>query len=183
MEDLWPHLSPSAQAQFLLKFRSAFLSNLVGIPLQSARAVMEMMESGQLTVHGGLAAVETRESYRSMARHALKFVSSPSFETDYLIDATGQHPGSRQPTLVSSLVASGLVHLETNGCLSTDRFTCEVHSPAGTSGSLFCVGDLSLGRNFISSSLETNRRQAIRASRTVLAALTARNTREARKSI
>ncbi len=183
MEDLWVHLSPSAQAEFLLRFRSAFLSNLVSMPLQSARAVLELLQSGQLVLHAGLSSVESGKSNKESKEHSFRFQNGTVLTTKHGINATGQRPGVRFSGLQASLIGSGLARIETNGALSTDRFTCEVQSTKPKPGLLLCIGELSIGRGFVSSSLETNLRQAIRASRTVLAALLASEAGKVRTSL
>ena len=142
---------------------SAYLSlwagRIASFPAITARRLLEMMDSGQLTVRGALVAIEP-----AGARHRMRF-DDGHLDADVIINATG--PGFGPDSLAANpltahLIRTGMAVPHRHGGIAVDLRTLEVTDARGRPGQgLHVIGDLTRGEFLATNAVENTVRQSV----------------------
>ncbi|MGV1832990.1 FAD/NAD(P)-binding protein [Agrobacterium vitis] len=142
---LWSLLSITDKLRFQRRFGSQWTAYRYAMPIQTARSILRLMESGQLEVIGGFAGVVS-----SPSGFALSTRQGGVLHTDTLIDATGPSNDVRltQVPLVQSLLRKGLCLPHAAGGVQADTETFELLGSQGCTAGLYAVGQILSGQLF-----------------------------------
>lgn len=144
---LWRTLTENAKLRFRREYYSIWMTYLGSVPLVTARRIQALLDSGQLTVHGGLRSI----SYDAGASaYVLQLDRAPyQMLVRAVVNATG--PGlevtrSRSP-LLTDLLASALAAPHPCGGVRVGTDDFRLRTPDGTQvhPGLFALGDLTHG--------------------------------------
>jgi uncharacterized NAD(P)/FAD-binding protein YdhS len=119
-----------------------------------------MMDSGQLTVRGVLAAIEPAGT-----RHRMRFDDGHQLDADVIINATG--PGYGPDSLAANpltaqLLRTGVAAPHRHGGIAVDLRTLEVTNARGRPGKgLHVIGDLTRGEFLATNAVENTVRQSV----------------------
>jgi hypothetical protein len=163
MEAAWATLSERERRVFNKRYRSAWISNLVGIPLENALPIRELFQRGQLEVMPGLEKIE--ESTSPSLPHRIWFQNGTFREVDQLMDATSSGCSNRSSTpLIDQMERNHVCAFTDEGAFRVNFSNMEVQSlvPEHT-GKILAVGEMALGPNFVSNSIESNYMMAKKA--------------------
>ncbi len=159
MESAWMKLSDREKNIFIKRYRSTWLSNLVGIPTENGQVIQKLFENKVLQVRGDLKSVERlKRTDSSGGSFRLNFQDGSTQEVDYLIDATahGFFESILNP-LMNNLHAQNMCKITPSGALKVNWETMEALSPkSALSGKMFVVGEMAIGPNFVTNSIEGN---------------------------
>jgi uncharacterized NAD(P)/FAD-binding protein YdhS len=169
--DLWRILDPPGRDLFMSSYLSLWAGRIASFPAITAGRLLEMMDSGQLTVRGALAAVEP-----SGARHRMRFDDGPHLDADLIINATG--PGYGPDSLAANpltahLIRTGLATPHRHGGIAVDLHTLEVTGADGRPGKgLHVIGDLTRGEFLATNAVVNSVRQSVELADVVSGRLT-----------
>jgi uncharacterized NAD(P)/FAD-binding protein YdhS len=144
---LWHTFTGDAKLEFHRRYYSIWMTYLATVPLLTAERILPLLESGQLTVHGGLRSI----SYdSSSSTYALQLDRKPDcIFSKALINATG--PGYEvtrsRSALLMDLLTSAMVTPHPCGGVRVDIGDFRVKAPGGHPArrGLFALGDLTHG--------------------------------------
>lgn len=142
---LWNLLSTTDKLRFLRRFGSQWTAHRYAMPIQTARSILRLMESGQLEVIDGFTGVETKPY-----GFALHTRQGRMLRAEWLIDATGPSSDTRlsQVPLVQSLLRNGFGLPHAAGGLQVDSGTFELVGHQGCTDGLYAVGQILSGELF-----------------------------------
>jgi uncharacterized NAD(P)/FAD-binding protein YdhS len=158
--DLWRILDPPGRDLFMSSYLSLWAGRIASFPAITARRLLEMMDSGQLAVRGGLAAIEP-----AGARYRMRFDHGPHLDADVIINATG--PGYGPDSLAANpltahLLRTGLAAPHRHGGIAVDLRTLEVTGAGGRPGKgLHVIGDLTRGEFLATNAVVNSVRQSV----------------------
>jgi uncharacterized NAD(P)/FAD-binding protein YdhS len=159
--DIWRLLTEEAKIRFHQELDSLWMTHLGTVPLLNGERVLAMLESGQLTVHGGLSGVSYDEA-ASIFVIQLATADRP-IHSRVLINGTG--PGydlanCSSPVIVN-LLESGLAVAHPCGGFRLNTQTLEVLDAGGRDvEGLFVLGDMTHGEWFATADMTHNAMQA-----------------------
>jgi uncharacterized NAD(P)/FAD-binding protein YdhS len=174
--DLWRILDSPGRDLFMSSYLSLWAGRIASFPAITARRLLEMMDSGQLTVRGALAAVEP-----AGARHRMRFDDGPHMDADVIINATG--PGYGPDSLAANpltahLLRTGLAAPHRHGGIAVDLRTLEVTGADGRPGKgLHVIGDLTRGEFLATNAVVNSVRQSVELADVVTGRLAGRSCR------
>lgn len=169
--ELWRILDPPGRDLFMCSYLPLWAGRIASFPAITARRLLEMMDSGQLTVRGGLAAIEP-----AGARHRMRFADGNRLDADVIINATG--PGYGPDSLAANpltaqLLRTGLATPHRHGGIAVDLRTLEVTNARGRpERRLHVVGDLTRGEFLATNAVENTVRQSVQLAEVVTDQLT-----------
>jgi uncharacterized NAD(P)/FAD-binding protein YdhS len=143
--DIWHALDPEDKRGILNSpTLRDIMSRCCPMPQVNADKLIAMLDSGQLSIHGGVETVEPAS--RGFSVH----LPTTTQHADYVVNAAtpatyGVHPGVER--LVTSAVDQGLARRHACGGLEVAGTTGAVHGGRGTGG-VYAVGDLTRGAFF-----------------------------------
>ena len=142
---LWSLLSMADKLRFQRRFGSQWSAHRYPTPIQTARSILRLMESGRLEVIGGLAGVET-----SLDSFILSRRQSKPLRADWLIDATGPSTDIRlsQAPLVQNLLHDGYGLPHSAGGMQVNPETLELIGQEGCTEGFYAVGQILSGELF-----------------------------------
>ena len=157
--DLWRILDLPGRDLFMSAYLSLWAGRIASFPAITARRLLEMMDSGQLTVRGALVAIEP-----AGARHRMRF-DDGHLDADVIINATG--PGFGPDSLAANpltahLIRTGMAVPHRHGGIAVDLRTLEVTDARGRPGQgLHVIGDLTRGEFLATNAVENTVRQSV----------------------
>jgi uncharacterized NAD(P)/FAD-binding protein YdhS len=158
--DLWRILDLPGRDLFMDSYLSLWAGRIASFPAITARRLLAMMDSGRLTVRGGLAAIEP-----AGARHRMCFDDGPHLDADVIINATGPGYGPdsmAQNPLTAHLLRTGLAAPHRHGGIAVDLRTFEVTGARGRPGrGLHILGDLTRGEFLATNAVVNSVRQSV----------------------
>jgi uncharacterized NAD(P)/FAD-binding protein YdhS len=158
--DLWRVLDTPGRDEFMSSYLSVWAGRIASYPAITARRLLEMMDSGQLTIRGALAAIEP-----AGARHRMRFDDGPHLDADVIVNATG--PGYGPDSLAANpltahLIRTGLAVPHRHGGIAVDLRTLEVTDACGRLGKgLHVIGDLTRGEFLATNAVVNSVRQSV----------------------
>lgn len=164
--EIWNAMSLEARFEFDQYFRTIWNTYCYPMPLQNGLRVLAALESGQVSVRGGLRDIShdaARQTYR------LLFGAEPEqeiVETRFIINATGQGTDITRcrNTLLEAGMRNGSILPHPLGGIDVDFQTCRAKSNRPRhSGKLYVVGLLTRGVHFYTNSIIENVRCGKRA--------------------
>jgi uncharacterized NAD(P)/FAD-binding protein YdhS len=169
--DLWRILDPPGRDLFMDSYLSLWAGRIASFPAITARRLLEMMDSGQLTVRGTLTAIEP-----AGGRHRMRFDDGRRLAADVIINATG--PGFGPDSLAANpltaqLLRTGLAAPHRHGGIAVDLGTLEVTDARGRpEKGLHVIGDLTRGEFLATNAVENTVRQSVQLAEVVTHRLT-----------
>lgn len=124
---VWSKLSHDDRATILHKYYAPYMKWAAGTPLNNAKELLELVESGQLAIHGNLQSVTHQKDASSFVIKT----ASDKFESKALINATGDGHDISQNTLLSESVKEGMMTSTPCGAISIDSNSYRVISDEG----------------------------------------------------
>ncbi|HEU5158178.1 MAG TPA: FAD/NAD(P)-binding protein [Streptosporangiaceae bacterium] len=158
--ELWRILNPPGRDLFMSSYLSLWAGRIASFPAITARRLLTMMDSGQLTVRGGLTAIEP-----AGGRHRMRFADGGPLGADVVINATG--PGFGPDSLAANpvtahLLRTGVVVPHRHGGIAVDLHTLEVTDARGRPRrGLHAIGDLTRGEFLATNAVENTVRQSV----------------------
>jgi uncharacterized NAD(P)/FAD-binding protein YdhS len=158
--DLWRILDPPGRDLFMSSYLSLWAGRIASFPAITAGRLLEMMDSGQLSVRGALTAVEP-----AGARHRMRFDDGPHVDADVIINATG--PGYGPDSLAANpltahLLRTGMARPHRHGGVAVDLRTLEVTDARGRPDKgLHVIGDLTRGEFLATNAVVNSVRQSV----------------------
>lgn len=165
VEYVWHELSDIDKKIFNKFYKSKFMAYRVGIPIQNARKIYNLLLTKQLSLINNFKSIELRGG---------KFVandSKSSYEFDYIIDATGQSDDliNIQSPLISNMLMNGLIKQHVYGGIEIDfKSSRLVKSDSIVEKNLYAVGNLTSGTYFFTSVLELNVKHAYQIAQNIV---------------
>jgi uncharacterized NAD(P)/FAD-binding protein YdhS len=145
-QDIWYSLTPEDQRRILASPATlrSIISRCCPMPQVNARKILAMLDSGQLTVRGGVTSVMPRRKAFDVQ------LATAREHVDYVVNAItpavyGVHP--KVEPLVDSAIAHGLARRHHAGGLQVLARTSAVVGRDGP-GALYALGDLTRGAFF-----------------------------------
>ncbi|SCF01415.1 Uncharacterized NAD(P)/FAD-binding protein YdhS [Micromonospora mirobrigensis] len=144
--DLWPLLSAAERSTVLGTHQPTLMSLCCPMPPVTAATLLDLLESGQVTVIGGLREVTSvpGDGFRLVARGG-------TYRADHVINAINARARpmaeSAEP-LFRSLVRAGLAELHPNGGLCVDPRSSRLIAEGRLQQRLFALGDPAAGSLF-----------------------------------
>jgi uncharacterized NAD(P)/FAD-binding protein YdhS len=169
--DLWRILDSAGRDLFMDTYLPVWAGRIASFPAITARRLLEMMDSGQLTVRGTLASIEP-----ARARHRMRFDDGSRLDADVVINATG--PGFGPDSLAANpltaqMLRTGLAASHRHGGIAVDLRTLEVSDARGRPGTgLHAIGDLTRGEFLATNAVENTVRQSVQLAEVVTAQFT-----------
>jgi uncharacterized NAD(P)/FAD-binding protein YdhS len=145
--DIWPYLPDHEQEDLLRGHYRAIMSLCCPMPPVSAKALLAMADSGQLTVESGLENIRPRAGGAGFDV-TVGGVSSASDVVVSAVNARVRGYSTSAASLVDSLVSQGLAIAHPRGGLVTRRRDSRVHRPDGSSSAIYSLGDPASGSFF-----------------------------------
>jgi uncharacterized NAD(P)/FAD-binding protein YdhS len=184
--ELWRILDLPGRDLFMSSYLPLWAGRIASFPAITGRRLLEMMDSGWLTVRGGLAAVES-----AGAHYRMRFDDGCRLDADVIINATG--PGYGPDSLAANpltaqLLRTGLAVPHRHGGIAVDLRTLEPAGAPGrptghpttgppttdppttgppTTGGLHVLGDLTRGEFLATNALENTVRQSVQLAEVV----------------
>jgi uncharacterized NAD(P)/FAD-binding protein YdhS len=164
--DLWRILDSAGRDLFMDSYLTLWAGRIASFPAITARRLLEMMDSGQLTVRGGLAAIEP-----AGAGHRMRFDDGGHLDADMVINATG--PGFGPDSLAANpltahMLRTGVAVPHRHGGVAVDLRTLEVTGAHGRPGiGLHAIGDLTRGEFLATNAVENTVRQSVQLAEVV----------------
>lgn len=158
--DLWRILDAPGRDLFMCSYLPLWAGRIASFPAITARRLLEMMDSGQLTVRGGLATIES-----AGARHRMRFDDGRWLDAGVIINATG--PGYGPDSLAANpltaqLLRGGLAVPHRHGGIAVDLRTLQVTNSRGLpEKGLHVIGDLTRGEFLATNAIENTVRQSV----------------------
>ncbi len=118
---IWPMLHEHDQKEFMQKYYSTFMAYMAAFPLQNANKVKGMIDSGQLTVTGGISSDIQRigDKYRFAVHGKEKWA-------DWVINATGPGFDIEQVLLYKKMLKSQTIFQNPLGGIKVHPYSLEV---------------------------------------------------------
>lgn len=164
--DLWRILDAPGRDLFMCSYLPLWAGRIASFPAITARRLLEMMDSGQLSVRGGLTAIES-----AGARHRMRFDDGRWLDAGVIINATG--PGYGPDSLAANpltaqLLREGLAVPHRHGGIAVDLRTLEVtNSRRLPERGLHVIGDLTRGEFLATNATENTVRQSVQLAEVV----------------
>ncbi|MFS8151256.1 FAD/NAD(P)-binding protein [Vreelandella titanicae] len=160
---IWHHLRKEDKRKFYCEYRDLFLAYRVSFPLENARRLQKLMETGQLNIHSGIQRVgydEAENCYNielidNAWNHEMRVRSR------YFINATGYNlsVGESEVALIQNLLKRKLATADPFGGFRTDFKTGALLSSSGLpQRHLFALGSLTTGTYFFTNAMDVNAR-------------------------
>ncbi|MHC8944696.1 FAD/NAD(P)-binding protein [Advenella incenata] len=161
---LWFYLDQPARRQFQSRWRSQWMSRRAMFPVQNARQLQSLIETGQLHIHGGFQACEPLADGQGFVLRCHDTAGALRQQRcDVVINATGFSQDVRQSSdpLVTQLLQSGLACASEYGGLELDFETgCLVSANGTIAHDMTVLGSLACGTYFWTVSMDVNARLA-----------------------
>jgi uncharacterized NAD(P)/FAD-binding protein YdhS len=143
--DIWPYLPDHEQEQMLKAHYRTIMSLCCPMPPTSAKALLAMADSGQLTVESDI------EGIRANGTGFEVTVGGITTAADVVVSAVnarvrGYSTGAA--SLVDSLVSQGLAVMHPRGGLVTRRQDSRASRPDGSTSAIYTLGDPASGSFF-----------------------------------
>jgi len=144
----WTALRPDQKRRFFRKYQGLWMSYRHPMPLDNARKVQALLESGRLTVHSGYRATQLAVGRPGFC----VAMAGGTLELDGILDATGVAGNLARidSPLLENLIDRGLIRQHEFGGIAVDAQNLQV---AGQPG-LFAIGALTQGALFYVSAIE-----------------------------
>lgn len=162
---IWHHLRKEDKKRFYCEYRDLFISYRVSFPLENARRLQKLMETGQLDIHCGIQNVgydEAKKCYNiELIENAWKH--EMSVRSHYFINATGHNLSvdESEVALIQNLLKRKLATADPFGGFRTDFNTGAILSPSGLpQRNFFALGSLTTGTYFFTNAMDVNARHA-----------------------
>jgi uncharacterized NAD(P)/FAD-binding protein YdhS len=170
--DLWRILDSPERDLFMNSYLSLWAGRIASFPAITARRLLEMMDSGQLTVRAGLAGIDPLGM-----RHRMRFDDGGQLDADVIVNATG--PGYGPDSLAANpltaqLLRTGVAVPHRHGGVAVDLRTLEATDARGRPGEgLYVMGDLTRGEFLATNAVQNTVRQSVQLAEVVTRQLTA----------
>jgi uncharacterized NAD(P)/FAD-binding protein YdhS len=161
---LWFYLDQPGKRQFQSRWRSRWMSRRAMFPVQNARQLQSLIETGQLHIHGGFQACEALANRQGFVLHCSDTAGALSQQAcDVVINATGFSQDVRQSSdpLITQLLQSGLARASEYGGFELDFDTgCLITANGTIANDITVLGSLACGTYFWTVSMDVNARLA-----------------------
>ena len=137
---IWSYLSLQDKQKFIRKYHSLFLTYLAGFPLENAKKLLKLVQSGAVEIHGGLKTVTHKND------HFILSTDSTRLTTKHLFNATGPGYKTNIYPLFHDLERTGLCVPHPCGGLKVDTQTQElINNRDKKTEGMFAIGELTRG--------------------------------------
>lgn len=141
LSTIWSMLEVEDQLIFLRNYYSIFMTYLAAFPLENAHKIMKIMCSGQLTVLGGIKAVNRIDN-----QYVIRLENQQKITAKHVFNATGSGHDPLQVPLYRNMIQKRLMCKDERGGIVVDPHTLQVMSCSGKiHPRLFAIGELTRG--------------------------------------
>jgi uncharacterized NAD(P)/FAD-binding protein YdhS len=142
---LWPLLNRDDRTLFIKKYQSIFFRYLCSMPLESAYSIRSMLQSGQLTLHGGLTGIDYDKD-----KYIICFDTTKPLFSNQVINATGSDCTLTELPLLKNLLRRGMITPHVAGGINVDPQTCQIINKVGIClPHAYAIGNLVKGACFV----------------------------------
>ncbi|MDH1630844.1 FAD/NAD(P)-binding protein [Pseudomonas mosselii] len=158
IEQAWDSLSDADRRAYLGNYHCVFMSLCNPMPPQTAGKLLQLLESGQLSIRGGL------ETVQPIDERSFRLVHGGGVDqVDWVINATRSETGGIGKVgeaLVGAMVGNGVAQLHPFGGIKVEFGSHRVIDRFGQpSNQVFALGQLASGNHYYTSSLPMISRQ------------------------
>jgi uncharacterized NAD(P)/FAD-binding protein YdhS len=156
--EIWQLLNEKDKAIFLEYFYGLFMTYLVAFPIENAKKILHLLQTGQLEIHAGLSSI----NYNNIDKCYHAVCSDQIIKSAYVINATG--PGydiiQSDSKLFKALLDRELIIPHVLGGIQLDFKTLKVKNIYGkTTLPLFAVGEITHGEYLATTDLGQTTKQ------------------------
>ncbi|KAI1703790.1 FAD-NAD(P)-binding domain-containing protein [Ditylenchus destructor] len=145
---LWSRISVEDQSIFVKKYHSLFLTYMAEFPLENAYKIRELLESGRLTIIGGVKNIEyeAKTAEYIVKTDTCDLNNNSETRVHYVVNATGPGSSLSEIPLYHNMMKHGLVVAHPSGGLYVDIHTLELQNHYFRSNSgIYALGELTKG--------------------------------------
>lgn len=157
IELIWHKLSNQDKKIFIKRYRSRWMAYRVGIPLQNAKKILSLMESGKITSVNSLNSISYN---KNIEKFVIQFNSNSTNKIfEYAINATGScsEIKNSQSSLLLNMMKNGFLQPSQFGGMNVDFSSSKIIDRNGVADdNLYAIGTLTEGTYFFTSVLELN---------------------------
>lgn len=160
---IWMLLSEEDKGKYMKKYHSLLMTYLAAFPISNAKKILSLIDSGQLSVHGGFTGV-------SMSKSGFELTHSGGvYKSSVLVNATGPGYDPLMLPIYNSGIRSGLLSKNKFGGISVNPKTLNVIGVSGIpEKGLFAVGEPTKGDCLATTDMFQLNRQAARVARQII---------------
>lgn len=160
---IWHHLRMEDKKTFYCEYRDLFLAYRVSFPLENARRLQKLMETGQLNIYCGIqhVAYDEAENLYNIELIDNAWNDEIRIRSRYFINATGYNLSvvESEVALIQNLLKRNLATADPFGGFRTDFKTGALLSSSGLpQRNFFALGSLTTGTYFFTNAMDVNAR-------------------------